>query len=95
MQMGTRREHQETKEPPADVSRLPHFPQPLPPFQLIMAEVAPRLGRGRTASTISAAHPGDGGRVAPSWAAAAAAAEGTIITVMSLRDRCGSELLIF
>lgn len=57
-----------------------------------MAEVAPRLGRGRMVSTISAAHPGDGGRVVPSWAAAA---EGTIITVMSLRDRRGSELLIF
>lgn len=57
-----------------------------------MAEVSPCLRRGRMVSTISAVHPGDGGRVAPSWAAAA---EGTIITVMSLWDWCGSELLIF
>lgn len=62
------------------------------PSELIMAEVSPRLPRGRMVSTISAVHPGDGGRVAPSWAAAA---EGTIITVMSLWDWCGSELLIF
>lgn len=62
------------------------------PSELITAEVAPRRGRGRMVPTISAARPGDGGRVVPSWAAAA---EGTIITVMSLRDWCRSELLIF
>lgn len=61
------------------------------PSELIMAEVSPCLRRGSMVSTISAVHPGDGGRVAPSWAAA----EGTIITVMSLWDRCRSELLIF
>lgn len=56
------------------------------PCELIMAEVAPRLGRGRMVSTISAPHPGDGGRAVPSWAAAA---EGTIITGTSPRDRPG------
>lgn len=60
-----------------------------------MAEVSPCLGGVRMVSTISAAYPGDGGGAVPSWAVAAAAAEGTIITVISLRDRRRSDSLIF
>lgn len=63
-----------------------------PPSELLMAEVSPRLWGVRMESTIRAAYPGDGGRADPSWAAAA---EGTIITAMSLRERRRSELLIF